>query len=517
MRIRARYRLTILGTLALVGLSFLAVTLFEGRLFVENIRRGSVAEMEAALRRQLSSNATATTEILASMLGKPLYRFELDVVSDIITPIRRVPNVETILVTDPQGVVVHDATGDLERFGERPVNQHLRAVLNDSTVGGSSGFAEHELFYTAQPIILGGELVGAVLISFRTDQLESDFAQMDAALSQIVGHHTRSELTKVAALLVGLVVLAVLIAEHVSRGMTRPIRKLAEVTRRIGRGEFVSEVQLARQDEIGELGAALARMSDDLRHAHADLVQARDKADLANRSKSEFLANVSHELRTPLNAIIGFAELQATEAHGGLGDPRYQEYAATILDNGRELLAIIDQIMEYTRPDTSRADFKPERLAIDTVVTQAIAAVNPQAAAADLAVQANVQAGIPDAWADDKSILRMLNCILLNAIKFTPSGGKIRVDVSATGGNIQLRVTDTGIGMLPGDIDRALEPLTQLDGTHTRQQGGIGLGLPLAKKLAEIQDGTLQIESAVGTGTTVTITLPAAVAGRAAA
>ncbi|HLI13416.1 MAG TPA: ATP-binding protein [Alphaproteobacteria bacterium] len=247
-----------------------------------------------------------------------------------------------------------------------------------------------------------------------------------------------------------------------------------------------------------------------LEAANRDLLVSRDLAQAASRAKSEFLANTSHELRTPLNAIIGFSEIMRDQILGPLGNPQYAEYVLHIYESGRNLLALINDILDLSKADAGTLEMHDEHLELADLVAACVARAAAQAARANLALEIDA-AGAPKAVrADEGKLRRILANLLSNAIKFTRPGGRIvvRARLEASG-EATLAVEDTGIGMTPSEIATALEPFQQVDSKLARQFGGTGLGLPLTLRLVELHGGRLEIESARGRGTTVFVRLPA--------
>ncbi|HSC19173.1 MAG TPA: ATP-binding protein [Rhizomicrobium sp.] len=268
-------------------------------------------------------------------------------------------------------------------------------------------------------------------------------------------------------------------------------------------GAFVREISVGR--EIGE------RKAHELR-----LQAAREQADAANRAKSAFLANMSHELRTPLNAIIGFAELMRGEAFGPLED-RYRDYAASIADAGASLLAMLGNILDVAKLESGRFELAPQPLDLGAVIADCIGLVHGAAETTGVAIEQTL--ALQNCTADPQALRKILLNLLANAVAFTPRGGRIAVGMTRESGTAVVRVSDTGCGMSTEQIARVSEPFAQLcsRAALARGKAGAGLGLPLAKALAEAHGGTLQIESGPGRGTTVTVRLPDAAKTTAAA
>jgi two-component system cell cycle sensor histidine kinase PleC len=244
-----------------------------------------------------------------------------------------------------------------------------------------------------------------------------------------------------------------------------------------------------------------ARMADTLRNA-------RDNAEDANRAKTRFLANMSHELRTPLNAIIGFSDIMRSEIFGPVGAPKYKQYVSDINRSGSHLLQLINDILDVAKIEVGAQALNEAVIDLAGTLKQCGQLVEPQARSAGVSLAVDASGRLPALHADPTRIRQIVLNLLSNAIKFTPAGGRVWLSAALEpGGRLLLQVRDTGIGMKPEDVPRALQPFVQLD-QAPRGDPGTGLGLALVKTLVEAHGGTLAIESEPGKGTTVFVRLP---------
>jgi PAS domain S-box-containing protein len=250
--------------------------------------------------------------------------------------------------------------------------------------------------------------------------------------------------------------------------------------------------------------------------AEENLREAKHVAEIANRAKSDFLANVSHELRTPLNAIIGFSEIMQMQMFGAIGHTQYAAYADDIHSSGKHLLSIINDILDLSKIEAGRYQLHVEPVDLEDTFEDCARLVRERAENAGLQVVRRIDPATPRLIADKRAVKQILINLLSNAIKFTPQGGQVTLSAQpaaapsgSTGGWVALSVADTGIGIPPEQIDNALSAFGQVDNPFTRSQEGTGLGLPIVKSLVELHSGQFQIESAVGKGTRITMVMPA--------
>ena len=248
----------------------------------------------------------------------------------------------------------------------------------------------------------------------------------------------------------------------------------------------------------------------DRKRIEEDLLAAKNEAEAASRAKSQFLANMSHELRTPLNAIIGFSELIASGIADGAVSDRYREYGRDIGDSGRHLLAIINHILDLSRVEAGALDLEESEVDLRVVIEACLRMVRPQATAGGVTLEQDLPGGLPLLRADERLCRQILLNLLANAVKFTRHGGDIRVKAERSEqGGLALIVSDSGIGMAPEDIPKALSPFMQLDNGMNRRYQGAGLGLSLTEAFVQAHGGSMTLDSQPGVGTCVSVRFPA--------
>lgn len=268
-------------------------------------------------------------------------------------------------------------------------------------------------------------------------------------------------------------------------------------------------------DANRRLGASLRR-SLELKSMANDLEVARAEAVNAGQARYSFFASMSHELRTPLNAIIGFAEMMTHRIHGELGSPRYAEYAQDIHKSGHHLLQLVNDLLDLSSAHHQRMEIRRAEVELDALLQEAGAALLPAAREKDIRFVLNVPGGSRVSL-DPIRMLQVLINIGSNAINFSDPGGRVSVSAAERPGKtLVISVQDEGVGIAPEDLARIVDPMTHAKPRELTQQhgNGTGLGLAVSREMVELHGGGLRVESEIGLGTTVTLSLPGALVSR---
>ena len=247
-----------------------------------------------------------------------------------------------------------------------------------------------------------------------------------------------------------------------------------------------------------------------LKARECELAEAKIAAESASRLKSQFLATMSHELRTPLNAILGFSEVIRDGIFGKTPQAadKYSDYAGSIHTSGRHLLSLISEILDLSKIEAGSyvLDIKP--INMRDIVEGAMTIVSPSAVKGG--VELRFQPPETDIMvnADERALRQIAINLLANAVKFTPQGGSVTVDLRAADPNVEFSITDTGIGIAKENISTVFELFRQVDSSLNRRHEGTGLGLAITKRLIELHGGKIALESEVAVGTKVSVVLP---------
>ena len=239
------------------------------------------------------------------------------------------------------------------------------------------------------------------------------------------------------------------------------------------------------------------------------LLLALQHAEEASRAKTEFLGNMSHELRTPLTIINASSEILNAEMFGPLGSPSYVDYAKNIHEAGEHLLQLINDLLDISQIETGRLDLGEDEVDAESTIAFCCNLIEGRAREAGLRLEVEAPGNLARFRGDDLRIRQVVLNLLSNAIKFTPKGGTITLKGTMDDeGHVVFAVADTGIGIARENQKPVLETFAQVENAYSRHHQGSGIGLPLSKRLVELHGGTMELESELGVGTTVTVRFP---------
>jgi two-component system, NarL family, sensor histidine kinase BarA len=325
-----------------------------------------------------------------------------------------------------------------------------------------------------------------------------------------------------AGLLAGSLAIAVFYV-ITTRIILQPVRVLQETAEKVSQGDLNIRSDISTGDEFQQLAETFNTMLANLKQSSDQLQSLNKNLDLrlgqlaesnvalyeSNRLKSEFLANVSHELRTPLNSILGFADLLKESVGAAGADSKPARYLQNILTSGRNLLELINDLLDLAKIEAGRMEVRSEPLSLGDLFEGLCGVLKPLSEHKGVTIAASVAADVPIIQTDAAKLQQVLYNFLSNAIKFSPPGG--RVDLSATREDetsIRIAVIDQGPGIEEEKQAMIFEKFRQIDGGVTREHGGTGLGLAIAKELTILLGGTIGVRSMVGQGAAFWVVLP---------
>jgi signal transduction histidine kinase len=444
--------------------------------------------------QEITTRATTTAALFASMAKEAVLTTDLATLEHFVAEVLANPGVVYARVLDRERLLVQG--GDPQSLARSFAVDTRLARVTDG------------VFDIAVPILEAGTTFGRVELGLSTTHMQGAFER------------TRRTVIGIAAL--GILVMTLGSFGFVTY-LTRQMTFLQQASQRIARGDFDHNIPVRGHDELAQTAMAFNHMMQHLQRLYDELYaalqqagaqatelrQAKETAEAATRAKSAFLATMSHELRTPLNGVIGVVDLLCAMEPA----PEQQEYIEIIRRSGEHLLAIIDDILDFSYADTGKIILESSAFAVLTAVEEVLAGYVETAACKGLKLACCLDAAVPSLVVGDPGRLRqVLSKLVDNAVKFTDTGEVVvRVAVAATTDCdllLRLAVTDTGIGIAPEIQARLFEAFSQADSSMTRKYGGTGIGLALAKKLVELMGGTIGVESTPGQSSTFWFTVP---------
>ncbi len=363
-----------------------------------------------------------------------------------------------------------------------------------------------------QPAVTGAVAGGAPLLGIVAVDVPSQVSSSQVILNRVV--------ILVAGLFAG--TLAIIVFYLITtRLILQPVRVLQETAEKVSEGNLDIRSDISTGDEFQQLSETFNKMLANLKASEDQLRAINTSLDLkmgqlaesnvalfeSNRLKSEFLANVSHELRTPLNSILGFAELLRDTGAGA--DPKGTRYLQNILNSGRNLLELINDLLDLAKIEAGRMEVRSEPLSLGDLFEGLTSIIRPLAEKKDLQINVTVARDVPIIHTDPPKLQQVLYNFLSNAIKFSPPGGRIDLHAEKIDAqNVRISVADQGPGIEADKHEMIFEKFRQLDGSVTREHGGTGLGLAISRELMLLLNGDIGVDSIVGEGATFWVTLP---------
>lgn len=339
--------------------------------------------------------------------------------------------------------------------------------------------------------------------------------------STAAGALARQDVVWTVALMAALTLGGAWLTAAVARRVIGPIETLTAATARIAAGDLEVTVPVDRPDELGQMAQAFNDMAARVRQARVSdrdaLAEARQVAERMmlledvrhlhelNRLKSEFVAEASHELRTPLTSLQLGLNLLLEQA--ATLTPKQREIVEVCRDDGERLAKLARDLLDLSRLESGQRLPRRAAVPVEALVRGAVDSLRRQGEARGVALIVDLPPGLPAVHADRAQVERVVTNLVSNALRATPSGGRVTVSAEARDGHVAVRVADTGIGIAPEHLPRLFEPFVQIAGGA---RGGAGLGLAISRRIVEAHGGTIAVASTPGTGSTFTVTLPRA-------
>ena len=348
------------------------------------------------------------------------------------------------------------------------------------------------------------------------DDIDEFVGLLEREYKETFWKHKRNAL----AFMAFMTILTILGIFYIRRTVVRPLLNLSHVSREIAEGDLTKRAEGGGEDEIGMLASSFNRMAEALINERSNLekkVKQRTEelnramlhAEASSRAKSEFLANMSHELRTPLNSIIGFTEVLRDRRAGPVNDQQ-REFLTDVWESGKHLLRLINDLLDVSKVEAGKLELEPSEFSLGELLEGCLAIFSERSLKHGVKLSAEISEDTNHITADERKIKQIVLNLLGNAFKFTPDGGEVGIKAERKGGEFQVAVWDTGIGISRENLGMLFQPFVQVgDMLSTKKYEGTGLGLYLSRQLVELHGGRIWVESELGKGSMFTFTIPA--------
>jgi signal transduction histidine kinase len=360
---------------------------------------------------------------------------------------------------------------------------------------------------------VGSEKVGTLFVPFDVQGRRAGTLAVSLPATPAYAA-VRGAALRLGALALGTMVGIVAIGALLSRSILRQVKRLVDTNRALGGGDLSARAPVLGHDELGELAAGVNQMAEQLQASYETLesrvVQRTAEVRRLLEERTEFFASISHELRTPLAAILAQADL--------ILDPTYplerrsrKEIGSSVKISSEQLLSVVNDILEVARAEAGRLDMELRNLKLSDVMKELRHTLEGLAKGAQIRVSVNLPRDLPTVRADGSRVREIILNLVENAVKYTPSGGRVDLTAVERNGCVAVSVADTGVGIPDGAGEQVFEPFYRVPGAKT--QGGqpsSGLGLAITKRLVEAHGGAIGFVSRPSEGTTFTFTLPRA-------
>jgi len=431
------------------------------------------------VQRSVHGDVVAQAAILADNSTAALAFGDRAAATETLQALRAKANIEFACLYDMTG-------GVFSQFANRPDE----ACPANAPSDGMERLADS--VRVTQPVAISGRRMGTIYVQGNLDELtfQMQVQAMAAAAGFVIG-----------------LLAAVGIASRLERVISAPLRSLSETAARISEGnDYTLRAPKQATDEIGSLVDAFNGMVDQVQRRDSRLSATNEELSRASRLKDEFLASLSHELRTPLNAILGWLQILRNTPAG----PEQTARALESLDrNARVQARLIEDLLDVSRIISGKFHFRADEVDLVGVVHSAVDAIRPAAVAKRIDMVIQLAAPPKLVIGDADRLRQAIWNVVSNAVKFSPIGGRVQVELTESDRQLLLEVRDNGVGIDPAFLPHVFDRFRQADGSMTRQHGGLGLGLAIAREIVGLHGGTVRVSSdGPGHGAIFSISLP---------
>jgi signal transduction histidine kinase len=486
-RLYWRISATLLALMILVGLGYLLIT--------RHISRQYYDEVSQVLHAEIADYAVKHTVLAVDRNGK----VDTAAVQDIMHSMMVInPSVEVYLLDKTGNILMYVAPDKIVKLNKvdlAPIKKFIERKEPICIAGDDPRHPGEQKVFSAAPIMDGDVLTGYMYIILMGDNRATVTAMLDGNYLFKLGANMVF-LTLVGALLIGLLAIWLL---------TRNLRDLVHVVQRFKEGDYKARVKVTGTSELADLSHNFNDMAD-------TIVKNIDELKSVETLRRELIANISHDLRTPLAIMKGYVETLLLK-NDTISSEERKQYLETTLSSGERLSKLIAQLFEYSKLEAKQIQAEKEPFFIAELAQDIFQKYQILAKARGINMRLNASSEIPMVYADLGLVERVIQNLMDNALKFTPEGGQVNINLKAIGDKVEVRIEDNGPGIPEGEQSAIFERYGQAEQSKDTKKSGAGLGLAIAKKILELHNATINVHSRLNEGTVFSFQLQAYVEG----
>ena len=483
-RLYFRISATLLALMILIGIGYMFIT--------QRISRQYYDEVSQVLHADIADYAVKHTKLAVDQNGI----VDTATVQDIMHSMMVInPSVEVYLLDQAGNILMYvapDKKIKLDKVDLKPIKKFIAAKDNPICVTGEDPRhpGEHKVF-SAAPIMDGENLTGYMYIILMGDERAAVAGMLDGNYLFKMGANMFM-LTLGGALLIGLLAIWFL---------TRNLQELIDTVRRFKEGDYQARAKTLGSGDLADLSNNFNEMADTI---VANIEELKSVQNL----RRELIANISHDLRTPLAIMKGYVETLLLK-NDSISPEQRKKYLETTLSSGDRLSKLIGQLFEYSKLEAKQIQPQKEPFFIAEIAQDIFRKYQLLAKERGITMKLNASSEIPMVFADIGLVERVIQNLMDNALKFTPKGGEVNITLEPVGNNVTVKISDTGPGIPEGEQSAIFERYGQADQPHETKKNGAGLGLAIARKILELHNATIKVQSKLNEGTAFSFELPA--------
>jgi len=521
MKLRQRYAIVLGATSVLIVLIVSIIHFYKQEQMDKQLHELSFNAMTNSLHFENEEAARELTTIITSSLIEPMALQNFEDIGNIAKAAFKLPRISEILIFDGQGILLHDGTDTIDKFGKPVSLKMLKAMYANPII---QLHRDDKFLIVVSPIRIADRVLGGLCIKFKLDEIVTHIDNLNSELTTIIKNNNKEQFRTTVSLVYLLSLLSMIVGYFISRQLSEPILKLTQQAQRIGRGEYKKGItSIIRNDEVGELTDSINWMAQEISEQTVtkvelekqitirtkELEQANEKLLRIDKERREFLTDIGHEFRTPLTAIRGVAEV-SLRTNNTL-DISNKSTLKRIVELSGQLGSLVDDLLFITRSESGMPELNIEPVSLFKVLSKVSDSIKPEADREGISIKLSCDQDCC-VNADPRRLVQLFTIFLDNAVKYSYQNGVIHVEINCLdngkGNTAEVKIADNGIGMNEVEQVQCFKRFFRGNLARETNQKGMGLGLSIAKAIVHAHNAKFNIISESTQGTTVIVSFP---------